>query len=94
MEPRDNVPGNTYQKKMRFVDKKNYQVIILIFKSLRDLQKRRELYFENRDHKFGKELKKYICLVHVEDCISHPSELIKSYVYFQGEETTLQKLFG
>jgi hypothetical protein len=92
-EPPHHSKGNSQQKMMRYVAKGDFDVIILIFKSLDDLNKRRELYFENREHKHGKELKRYICLVHVEEYLNSPDEINKSYVYFQGEETTLNGLF-
>lgn len=85
--------GNSDERMMRFVDKENYDAIFLVFKTMDDLNKRRELYFESRDHKLGKELEKYVCLIHIEDYLSSLDELNQSYVYFQGEETTLYELF-
>lgn len=92
-EPSHHSRSNSYEKMMRFVDKENFDVIVLIFETLDDLKKRRELYFENRGHKYGKELKEYICLVHIDDYFKHPREINKSFVYFQNEETTLEELF-
>jgi hypothetical protein len=92
-EPPHYSKKNTIERMFRFLEKENYNVIILIFSKFEDLEKRRELYFENRDHKHGKMLKEYICLVYIEDYLRHPHEINKSYVYFQGEETTLEKLF-
>lgn len=84
---------NSHERMMRYVDKENFKVIILIFKKRGDLNKRREIYFENKEHKYGKVLKEYICLVHIDDYLKGPEDIIKSYVFFQGEETTLEKLF-
>lgn len=92
-EPPHYSHGNSIERMMRYVERENYHVIVLIFKNTEDLEKRRELYFENRDHKYGKELKEYICLVHIDDYLKHPHEINRSHVYFQGEETTLEKLF-
>lgn len=92
-EPPHFSQSNSYESMMRYVDKGDFDILILIFKSLNDLHKRRELYFENGDHKYGKDLRKYICLVCIDDYLKHPHEINKSYVYFQNEETTLEKLF-
>lgn len=92
-EPPHSSRLNSYERMIRYVDKDKLNVIVLIFKNLDDLNQRKKLYFENRDHKYGKELKEYICLVHIEDFLINPHEINKSYTYFQNEETTLEKLF-
>ena len=65
----------------------------LFFKNLEDLNIRKDLYFENRNHKYGKALKESICLVHMNDYLKHPYEINQSYAYFRGEESTLEKVF-
>lgn len=92
-EPPHFSQSNSNERMMRYVDKGDYDILILIFKTLNDLNKRKELYFENGDHKYGKELKKYICLVCIDDYLKHTHEINKSFAYFQDEETTLDRLF-
>jgi hypothetical protein len=85
---------DTYSKMMKFLEDENFSVIILVFTTLDALSKCRQYYFESREHKYGKQLRDLICLVHINDYVNHPHELIKSYVYFEGEEGTLQELFA
>lgn len=92
-EPPHHSRMNSHERMMRYVDKENFNLIVLVFKTLDDLHNRREFYFENRDHKYGKELKEYICLVYIDDFLNHPHEINKSFAYFRNEETTLEKLF-
>ena len=84
---------NPENKMMMFLEDEKYSVFILVFTTLYALNKCRAHYFESSNHNYGKKLQKLICLVHIENYVNHPHELIKSYAYFEGEETTLQELF-
>lgn len=85
--------SNFENRMMKFLEDEKYSVIILVFTTLHALNRCKAFYFESREHNYGKQLRKLISLVHIEDYVNHPHELIKSYVYFDGEETTLQELF-
>ena len=85
--------SNTENRMMNFLEDEKYSVFILVFTTLHALNKCKAFYFESSDHNYGKKLRKLICLVHIENYVKHPHELIKSYAYFDGEETTLQELF-
>lgn len=85
--------SNTENRMTKFLEDEKYSVFILVFTTLQALNRCKAFYFESRDHKHGKQLRKLICLVHIEHYVNHPQELIKSYAYFDGEESTLQELF-
>ena len=84
---------NPENRMMKFLEDEKNSVYILVFTTLYALNSCKSFYFKNRDHNHGNQLRKLICLVLIEDYVNHPHELIKSYAYFNGEETTLQELF-